>query len=305
MRRLTLAPAPALSLRARSLRMVKTEAPASDLEATRKVLSSSDVVPSLRGRVVDTGVFARGADEDATSFYAVHALSPETLMGSADDQAPCATDALHAVEATVILASRPATQVPPAVEEIEADLDDSPSSVTTVDAAPPFVEHTPAAPAPFVFSLVDAYALEPAPIALPMAVPLAAPAAVPMRPLAPTMAIPRQVAPRAPRRIWPVVALFVTTFAVLASAFVLTMPGAADASSMETGKSAPVVASFDAAPRSASSPVEELDSPVAAPPAVKIVAVAPRPRPHVAPRPAKVEAPTESEELAKKQIDAL
>lgn len=303
MRRLTLAPA--LSLRARPVRMVKTEAPASDLEATRKVLSSSDVVPSLRGRGVDTGVFARGADEDATNFYAVRALSPETLMGSADDRAPCATDELHAVEATVILASRPATQAPPAVEEVGAELDESPSSVTVIDAAPPFVEPAPAAPAPFVFSLVDAYAPEPAPIALPMAVPVAVPVAVPMRPLAPTMTVPRQVAAPASRRIWPAVALFVTTFAVLASAFVLTMPGAAGASSMATGKSAPVVASFDAAPRSASSPGEELASPVAAPPAVKTVAVAPRPRPHVAPRPAKIEAPTESEELAKKQIDAL
>jgi hypothetical protein len=300
MRRLTLAPA--LSLRARPLRMVKTEAPASDLEATRKVLSSSDVVPSLRGRGVDTGVFARGADEDATNFYAVRALSPETLMGAVDDQAPC--DALHAVEATLILASRPATQVPPVtreVEEIDAELDASPSSVTMIDAAPPFVEP---APTPFVFSLVDAYAPEPAP-AVPVAVPMAASVAVPMRPLAPTMAIPRQVAPRASRRIWPVVALFVTTFGALASAFVLTMPGAGGASSVATGKSAPVVASLDATPRLASSPLQEIDSPVAAPPAVKTVAVAPRPRPHVAPRPAKVEAPTESEELAKKQIDAL
>lgn len=300
MRRLTLATAPALSLRARPLYAVNGTEPASDLEATRKVLSSSDIVPSLRGRGVDTGVYPSRRDEEATNFYAVHALSPEDLMGAADDdEAPRVTDEVQAIEATVILASRPAAQAASMALSPE-ELDEAPASVTMVDAAPPSPSAASAS-TPFVFSLMDAYAPEPA---VPVA--SAPPMPAPMRALAPTVTVPRPVAPIAPRRVWPVVALFVVTFAALAAAFVLTMPRPPGAPGVVSAKTTPLFASVDAAPRLASRPVdEELDAPVATRPAAKAVAASPRVRPHVAPRPAKVEVPTESEELAQKQIDAL
>lgn len=309
MRRLTLATAPALSHRARPLHAVTSPEPVSDLEATRKVLSSSDVVPSLRARGVDTGVFACGGNEDATNFYAVRALSPEDLMGAADDEAPDATDDVQAIEATVILSPRSGgaslsprsggatsqslAQVDAtAPVELGAELDEAPPSVTMVDVAAPSPS-VGAASLPFVFSLADAYAPEPAPRVV------SEPPPAPMRALAPTMTIPRPVAPTAPRRVWPVVVLFAITFLTLAGAFVLTMPHAPEARAGANGKAAPVAAALEAAPRNASSAVEEMDAPAAA------KAVAPRPRAHVVPRPAKVEAPSESDELAKKQIDAL
>ncbi len=301
MRRLT-ATAPALPLRARPLLVVKGPEPVSDLEATRKVLGASDAVVSLG---IDSGVFPRRVDDEATNFYALHALSPEALMESALEAAPEATDDMHGVEATVILASRPPRPVAPAEGEApDDDLDVGPPSTTLIDVAPRFEDPS----APFVFAFVDAYAPEPEPEPAPRTVSMRAPA--------PTMVVPRDVepaAPAAPRRVWPVVTLFVVTFAALACAFVLTTPraptAAPSAAPAASVKAAPPAMDLEAAPRAAApKPVDEIDAPapknVAAP---KIAPASPRPRPsvHASPRPTKIDVPDGSEELAKKQIDAL